>query len=283
MASLFGPVEPVPAERLRVLDDGTRLDIGGRTLARARHAGPRLAPPGAAWTPRPAWCSPATRSGSTSRTSRSCGRRTPPPEFDLELAVASIERIRARGRAPPCCSRTSGRSPTSIARATSRSRRLNEWTDAVRGADAIDDRPRRDRRGRSLERRPRETVDRGRGATRPGSVRDARRHPDERHGHRALLAKRPSRSGSASGASPQAELSQALRGVERARRRAASPCGTARPPPRLRPARARMSPFTYHRRSVYVLRDVVARARPAEERQRLRRTAADRPAPTPPR
>ena len=32
MASLFGPVEPVPAERLRVLGDDEELNIGGRSL-----------------------------------------------------------------------------------------------------------------------------------------------------------------------------------------------------------------------------------------------------------
>jgi glyoxylase-like metal-dependent hydrolase (beta-lactamase superfamily II) len=93
MDRLWGGIDPVPPERIFTLEDGQSLDIGGRTLraietpghARHHHAflddttgivftgdalGVRLPDIGSF---RPA---------------------TPPPEFDLVQAVASIERIR---------------------------------------------------------------------------------------------------------------------------------------------------------------------------------------------
>ena len=94
MASLFGPVEAVPAERLRVLEDEAILDVGGRSLRALEtpgHASHHLAlvdsSTGLVFTgdalgihvPNLPVLRPAT----------------PPPDFDLELAVASIERIRA--------------------------------------------------------------------------------------------------------------------------------------------------------------------------------------------
>jgi glyoxylase-like metal-dependent hydrolase (beta-lactamase superfamily II) len=94
MASLFGPVEAVPAGRLRVLADGAILEVGGRSLRAIDtpgHASHHLAlvdsSTGVVFTgdalgihvPNLPVLRPAT----------------PPPDFDLELAVASIERIRA--------------------------------------------------------------------------------------------------------------------------------------------------------------------------------------------
>jgi glyoxylase-like metal-dependent hydrolase (beta-lactamase superfamily II) len=96
METLWGGIDPVAPERIRVLEDGDRLDLGGRSLqaietpghARHHHAfkddatgivfvgdalGVRLPDIGVF---RPA---------------------TPPPEFDLEVAVESIDRIRRSG------------------------------------------------------------------------------------------------------------------------------------------------------------------------------------------
>lgn len=93
MEQLWGGIDPVPADRVEVLADGDVIDLGGRTLravetpghARHHHAflddwtgalfagdalGVRLPDVG---LNRPA---------------------TPPPEFDLEQAIASIKRIR---------------------------------------------------------------------------------------------------------------------------------------------------------------------------------------------
>lgn len=97
IASLFGPVEPVPAERLRTLGDGDRIDLGGRTLEALDtpgHASHHLAlvdsRTGAVFSgdvlgihvPDVPGLRPAT----------------PPPDFDVELMLASIERVRERAR-----------------------------------------------------------------------------------------------------------------------------------------------------------------------------------------
>jgi glyoxylase-like metal-dependent hydrolase (beta-lactamase superfamily II) len=94
MTTLFGPVLPVPAQRIRSLDDGDVIELGGRSLSVAAtpgHAQHQVAladsttgavftgdalgihPPGL----------PVLRPA------------TPPPDYDLELAIDSIERIRA--------------------------------------------------------------------------------------------------------------------------------------------------------------------------------------------
>ena len=97
LAELFGPVDPVPADRLRALSDGDRVDLGGRTLEILHtpgHASHHVAlvdsATGALFAgdalgihlPDVGVLRPAT----------------PPPEIDVEAAVASIERIRARAR-----------------------------------------------------------------------------------------------------------------------------------------------------------------------------------------
>jgi glyoxylase-like metal-dependent hydrolase (beta-lactamase superfamily II) len=98
MDKLWGGIDPLPAERIKVLHDGDKIDLGGRFLqaidtpghAGHHHAylddvtgivlcgdalGVRLSEVGRI---RPA---------------------TPPPEFRLDLAIASIERLRGLGAA----------------------------------------------------------------------------------------------------------------------------------------------------------------------------------------
>ena len=97
MASLFGPVTPVAAERIRALCDGDAIDLSGRSLQvldAPGHAKHQVAlvdsRSGAVFTgdalgihpPDVAVLRPAT----------------PPPDYDLEQAVATIERIRIRAR-----------------------------------------------------------------------------------------------------------------------------------------------------------------------------------------
>ena len=97
MASLFGPVEPVPAQRIRALVDEQVLDIGGRSLRALDapgHAKHQVAlvdsVTGAVFTgdalgihpPDLAVLRPAT----------------PPPDYDLELAIATVERIEDAAR-----------------------------------------------------------------------------------------------------------------------------------------------------------------------------------------
>ena len=97
MASLFGSVEPIAAQRIRALDDGAAIDLGGRSLTAVYtpgHAKHHMAiadsTTGAVFSgdalgihpPRSGVLRPAT----------------PPPDYDLELALTSIERIRERAR-----------------------------------------------------------------------------------------------------------------------------------------------------------------------------------------
>jgi glyoxylase-like metal-dependent hydrolase (beta-lactamase superfamily II) len=97
MTSLFGPMEPVPPQRIRALRDGDTISFGLRSLdviATPGHASHQVAlvdsDTGAIFTgdalgihvPDVPVLRPAT----------------PPPDFDVELTAASIERIRARAR-----------------------------------------------------------------------------------------------------------------------------------------------------------------------------------------
>ncbi len=92
MASLFGPVDPVPAARLRVLDDGATLKLGGReleTFYTPGHASHQLAlvdsGSGAVFT--------GDALGIHVPDLPVLRPATPPPDFDLDLAVRSIEHI----------------------------------------------------------------------------------------------------------------------------------------------------------------------------------------------
>jgi len=93
--AMFGPVHPVPRERLRAVGDGDRIELGGRNLevlytpGHASHhvalldstsGGVFVGDALGVFLPDVAVLRPAT----------------PPPEFDLPLAVQSIERIRDR-------------------------------------------------------------------------------------------------------------------------------------------------------------------------------------------
>jgi glyoxylase-like metal-dependent hydrolase (beta-lactamase superfamily II) len=94
MASLFGAVEAVPAQRLRSIADGDVIELGGRALT-------------AAATPGHASHQVALADSSTGAvfTGDALGIHppdvpvlrpaTPPPEYDLDLAVGSIEKIRS--------------------------------------------------------------------------------------------------------------------------------------------------------------------------------------------
>jgi len=132
MASLFGPVAPVPADRLRVFNDGEGLDIGGRSLTALDtpgHASHHLALvdslTGVVFT--------GDALGIHVPDLPVLRPATPPPEFDLELAVASIERIRDAASSVLLFAHFG---PIADVDRTCdlAVRRLHEWTDAVRGA-----------------------------------------------------------------------------------------------------------------------------------------------------
>ena len=93
MARLFGEVRPVAAERVRALGDGDRIELGGRTLgatATPGHAKHQVAlldsATGAVFTGDALGIHPPDLPA--------LRPATPPPDYDLELAVDSIERIR---------------------------------------------------------------------------------------------------------------------------------------------------------------------------------------------
>ena len=96
-STLFGPVEPVAAQRIRALEDGDHIELGGRRLEAITtpgHAKHHVAladsSTGAVFT--------GDALGIHPPEARSLRPATPPPDYDLELAVGSIERIRERAR-----------------------------------------------------------------------------------------------------------------------------------------------------------------------------------------
>jgi glyoxylase-like metal-dependent hydrolase (beta-lactamase superfamily II) len=97
MASLFGPVESVAAQRIRALGDGDLIELGRRhleTVSTPGHAKHHVAlvdsATGAVFT--------GDALGIHPPDARVLRPATPPPDYDLELAIASIERIRERAR-----------------------------------------------------------------------------------------------------------------------------------------------------------------------------------------
>jgi glyoxylase-like metal-dependent hydrolase (beta-lactamase superfamily II) len=93
LRELFGPVHPVPPGRLRAVADGDRLELGGRhldVLYTPGHAGHHVALLDS--TSRAVFVGDAL--GVFLPDVGVLRPATPPPEFDLELAVASVERIR---------------------------------------------------------------------------------------------------------------------------------------------------------------------------------------------
>jgi glyoxylase-like metal-dependent hydrolase (beta-lactamase superfamily II) len=132
LRELFGPVHPVPAERLRAVADGDRIEFGGRqldVLYTPGHAGHHVA-----------LLDSVTRSvfvgdalGVFLPDVGVLRPATPPPEFDLELAVASVERIRDLEPSSILFSHF-GPSPD-VAELCERSiDRLRRWTGAVEEA-----------------------------------------------------------------------------------------------------------------------------------------------------
>ncbi|HEV3475657.1 MAG TPA: MBL fold metallo-hydrolase, partial [Actinomycetota bacterium] len=132
LQELFGPVHPVPADRLRSLRDGDRVPLGDRDLEALYtpgHAGHHVALADSAsggifvgdavgvFLPDVGVLRPAT----------------PPPEFDLELAVGSVERI--AGREPPLLLFSHfGPSPKVADLCRLAIDRLRAWTDVVAAA-----------------------------------------------------------------------------------------------------------------------------------------------------
>ncbi|MCA1726817.1 MAG: MBL fold metallo-hydrolase [Actinobacteria bacterium] len=95
MARLFGPIVPLPAGRVRSIDEGDTISFGNRSLEvmyTPGHAGHQVAltdsDTEALFT--------GDALGVFLSDVRILRPATPPPEYDLELAVNSVERIRDR-------------------------------------------------------------------------------------------------------------------------------------------------------------------------------------------
>ncbi len=95
LQELFGPVDPVPQDRLRSVDDGDVIRLGGRALDvlyTPGHASHHVAlvdsESGAVFT--------GDALGIHFPDARVLRPATPPPDIDVELGVESIERIRSR-------------------------------------------------------------------------------------------------------------------------------------------------------------------------------------------
>jgi glyoxylase-like metal-dependent hydrolase (beta-lactamase superfamily II) len=130
LAELFGRMHAVPADRIRALEDGGEIDLGSRRLTALHtpgHASHHLAlqdsSTGAVFTgdavgvhlPQVPVLRPAA----------------PPPEFDVELAIASIERIRSHARGTLLFSHFGALSAVEETCAIA-IERIREWADIVR-------------------------------------------------------------------------------------------------------------------------------------------------------
>jgi glyoxylase-like metal-dependent hydrolase (beta-lactamase superfamily II) len=132
MASLFGPVTPVPAQRIRSLADGDEIALGDRALSAAAtpgHAKHQVAlvdsATGAVFTGDALGIHPPDLPV--------LRPATPPPDYDLEQAVDSIERIRSLAGALVLFAHFGP--VTEVDRICDLAvRRFTDWTDAVRVA-----------------------------------------------------------------------------------------------------------------------------------------------------
>ncbi len=129
MRELFGPIVPLPADRVRALTDGDRIDLGGRwieALDTPGHAGHHVAL--ADSRADVLWSGDVL--GVYLADVRVLRPATPPPEFDLELMLGSIERIRGRR---PGAILFSHFGPAGGVEELCRlaAARAREWTDAV--------------------------------------------------------------------------------------------------------------------------------------------------------
>jgi glyoxylase-like metal-dependent hydrolase (beta-lactamase superfamily II) len=132
LREMFGSVDPVPGDRLRPLADGDKVNLGDRTLEALYtpgHAGHHV-------------CLADSVTGGVFVGDavgvflpdvRILRPATPPPEFDLELAIASIERVQALR--PPLILFSHFGPAAEVEHLTALAiRRLRKWTDLVAAA-----------------------------------------------------------------------------------------------------------------------------------------------------
>lgn len=131
LRELFGPVDPVPRDRIRSVSEGDRIELGNRSLDvlyTPGHASHHVAlvdsDTGAAFA--------GDVLGIHLPDVKVLRPATPPPDIDVELAVDSIERIRAR--ATMLLLSHFGPVQEVDALCTLAAVRLRKWAEIVRGA-----------------------------------------------------------------------------------------------------------------------------------------------------
>ena len=158
LASRFGAVEPVAPQRLQAVDDGAVIGLGGRTLevlATPGHAKHHMAlvdsATGAVFT--------GDALGIHPPDAPVLRPATPPPDYDLELAVSSIRTIRERARGSKVLFSHFGPVEEVDRICELAERRFRSWTEAVgRELERTDD---LDEIVRVLERVAREDTETG--------------------------------------------------------------------------------------------------------------------------
>ena len=129
---LFGTVEPVPGDRLRALADGDVIPLGDRTIEVVHtpgHAGHHAC----LFDSRTGGVFVGDALGVFLPDVRILRPATPPPEFDLELAVASIGKVASRE--PPVLLFSHFGPATEVAHLCSlATRRVRKWTAIVEEA-----------------------------------------------------------------------------------------------------------------------------------------------------
>jgi glyoxylase-like metal-dependent hydrolase (beta-lactamase superfamily II) len=142
MRALYGQMVPSPAERVRAVNDGDRIDLGDRALEVLHTPGHASHHVALLDTATGATCT-GEAIGSYLPWADAYRPALPPPEVDVEAALASIERIRARGPSSLLTSHF-GATPD-VGRACARAAaRIVAWSDEVAralraDADVTDD------------------------------------------------------------------------------------------------------------------------------------------------
>lgn len=134
LGSLFGAMEAVAADRIRVLNDGAAIDLGDRKLIAietpghaSHHVAIQDSATGVVFT--------GDAMGVHLPDVPALRPAAPPPEFDVEMAVASIERIRRHARGSLMFSHFGPMAPVDEACAEA-VHRIHEWSEIVRAAMA---------------------------------------------------------------------------------------------------------------------------------------------------
>ena len=139
LASLFGPVVPVAPQRIQAVDDGAVIDLGDTTLevlATPGHAKHHVAlidsTTGAVFT--------GDALGIHPPDAPALRPATPPPDYDLELALSSIGAIRERARGSKVLFSHFGPVDEVDRVCELAERRFRSWTEAVgRALERTDD------------------------------------------------------------------------------------------------------------------------------------------------